>query len=290
MRGVSSALRAAEQCPDGARAEGSRVSVSTAKPRVISFFNHAGGVGKTSAARDIGAALSILGFRVLLIDADPQANLTAWLGVRDEVPLERTLFPAVVGEADGLTLPEPLEVNGLHLIPSTLELAKLEPQLVAVIMGVTRLRAAISDLAGYDFVLVDPPPSLGQLSALSVIASEHVVVPVPTNIKGFEGIKTVLQMVGEYRRAAPGLDLSMFLLTHYDSRTRHDRDSAESMQEQLSALAPVSSPLTYRPAVYKDASLAGLPVPLHAPGSKADAEVRAATGMLLEVLGVTVGA
>jgi chromosome partitioning protein len=271
-----------------AQAIGAELNISLAGTRVISFFNHAGGVGKSSAARDLGYVLSRLGFKVLLIDTDPQANLTAWLGVREEIALKQSLYPAVMDEPDSLALPEPLEVHGLHLIPSTLDLARLEPQLIGVIMGVTRLRGAIRRLSGYDFVMIDPPPSLGQLSALAVIASDYVVVPVPTNVKGFEGVKTVVQMVQEFRQAAPKLALAMFLLTHHDERTRHDRESEESMREQLTSLAPVSSPLRYRPAVYKDASLAGLPVPLYAPRSKADEEVRTVAGELLEALEVKV--
>jgi chromosome partitioning protein len=264
------------------------LSISLIGTRVISFFNHAGGVGKTSAARDLGYVLSSLGFKVLLIDADPQANLTAWLGVREEITLKQTLYPAVMDEPDNLYLPEPLEIHSLHLVPSTLDLARLEPQLIGVIMGVTRLRTAIRQLSGYDFVLIDPPPSLGQLSALAVIASDYIVVPVPTNVKGFEGVKTVVQMVQEFRQAAPELKLAMFLLTHHDERTRHDRESEESMREQLTSLASVSSPLRYRPAIYKDASLNGLPVPLHEPRGKADEEVRTVTGELLEALEVKV--
>jgi chromosome partitioning protein len=271
-----------------AQAIGVELSISIVGTRVISFFNHAGGVGKSSAARDLGYVLSSLGFKVLLIDADPQANLTAWLGVREEVALKQTLYPPVMDEPNSLSLLEPLEVHGLHLVPSALELARLEPQLIGVIMGVTRLRTAIRRLSGYDFVLIDPPPSLGQLSALAVVASDHVVVPVPTNVKGFEGVKTVVQMVQEFRQAAPALELTMFLLTHFDERTRHDRESEESMREQLTSLAPVSSPLRYRPAIYKDASLAGLPVPLHAPRGKADEEVRTVAGELLEALEVKV--
>jgi chromosome partitioning protein len=271
-----------------AQAVGTELSISLIGTRVISFFNHAGGVGKSSAARDLGYVLSSLGFKVLLIDADPQANLTAWLGVREEIPLKETLYPAVMDGPHNLSLPKPLEVHGLHLVPSTLELARLEAQLIGVIMGVTRLRTAIRRLSGYDFVMIDPPPSLGQLSALAVIASDYVVVPVPTNVKGFEGVKTVVHMVQEFRQAAPELALAMFLLTHFDERTRHDQESEESMREQLTSLAPVSSPLRYRPAIYKDASLAGLPVPLHAPRGKADEEVRTVAGELLEVLEVKV--
>ena len=264
-----------------------KLNFAGSRTKIISFFNHAGGVGKSSAVRDFGYVLSNMGFKVLVIDADPQANLTSWLGIREEISLEETLYPAVAGNQD-LKLPTPREQHGMSIIPSSLDLALLEPQLVGVIMGVTNLRSTLQEVAGYDFILIDPPPSLGQLSALAVIASDHVVVPVPTNIKGVEGVKTVTRMVQQYRKANPELRISMMLLTQYDERTKHDRFSAEAMSRDLSSIAKVSSPLSHRPAPYKDASLSGLPVPLFAPGSKADEEIRVATGELLEAIGVNV--
>lgn len=275
-----------------AAALGVEVKVSISGTRVISFFNHAGGVGKTSAARDMGYALSQEGFDVLLIDADPQANLTSWLGVVDEVPRERTFYDSVLGGEDQRYLPEPLGVHGMGLIPSSLELANLEPQLVGQIMGVTRLGNAIRNGSGsgsdYDFVLLDCPPSLGQLSALSVVASDYVVVPVATSIKGFQGINTVMQMISDYRQASTRLKVAMFLLTHYDSRTRHDRDARESLDRELASIAPVSEPLAERPAVYKDASMSGMPVPAYQPSGEAAAEISAATSLLLSALKVQV--
>lgn len=155
-------------------------------------------------------------------------------------------------------------------------------------MGVTRLRNAIRKLDGYDFVLVDPPPSLGQLSALAVIAADEVVVPLPTNSKGLEGLPTVISMVKQYRQAAPNLRIAFFLLTQFDKRTRHDQESLATIQSGLAAIAPTSSPLHNRPAPYKDAQVAGQPVPLFAEGSEADAEIRQASSELLEALGVRV--
>lgn len=268
--------------------------MSVSGTRVISFFNHAGGVGKSSAARDMGYALSQEGFEVLLVDSDPQANLTSWLGVEGEIPREQTFYDSVLGGEDQRYLPEPLKVHGMGLIPSSLELANLEPQLVGQIMGVTRLGSAIKNGSGdgsgsaYDFVLVDCPPSLGQLSALSVVASDYVVVPVTTSIKGFQGIKTVMQMVSDYRQASPGLRVAMFLLTHYDSRTRHDREARESLSSELVSIAPVSEPLSERPAVYKDASMHGMPVPVYLPSGDAAKEISAATSLLLSALKVQV--
>ncbi len=271
-----------------ARAIGVGLTVSVESMRVLTFFNHAGGVGKTSSVRDIGYVLADLGFRVLLIDADPQANLTSWLGASERVHLHQTISPAILGEGDDLRLPSPIRVHNLDLIPSRLDIARIEPQLVGIIMGVTRLRNAIRRLSGYDFVLIDPPPSLGQLSALAVIAADHVIVPMPTNSKGLEGLDTVMTMVKQYRQAAPGLAISFFILTQHDKRTRHDKDSLASIRTELPSLAPISSPLNSRPAVYKDAQLAGQPIPVFAPGDLAEEEIRVVTSELLEALGVSV--
>ena len=258
---------------------------------VLSFFNHAGGVAKTSTVRDIGYVLGEAGYRVLLIDVDPQANLTKWLGVDDDIALEQTIYPAVIGAPDAeeddepeLVLPEPIERHGIHLIPSHLNVAIVEREILSVFMGVMRLREAVRRLEGYDFVLIDPPPSLGQLSALAVVAADRVVVPLPTNRKGLDGIPTVIKMVREYRKAARSLKISLFVLTQHDRRTRHDRESLEIIQSQLRAFAPISTPLNSRPAYYSDAQVQGMPIPVYAPGSVADEEIRTVTRELLSAL------
>lgn len=256
----------------------------------ITFFNHAGGVGKSSSVRDIGFSLSQRGFKVLLIDADPQANLSEWLGVREEVQLEQTIFPAVIKDfGDGeLCLPAPIRLHGLDLIPGQLDLARLDILLVGEFNGLVRLKNAIRKLEGYDFVLIDPPPSLGQLSSLCVIAADHVVVPLPTNSKGLRGIGTVVAMVERYRELNPKLDITMFLLTQFDPRTRHDQESLATIQNQLKDHAAVSSPLHNRPAVYKDAQIAAAPIPVFKPSDTASKEIMIAANQLLEALGVEV--
>lgn len=262
--------------------------------KVLTFFNHAGGVAKTSTVRDIGFVLGEMGYRVLLVDVDPQANLTTWMGVEDDIALSQTIYPAVIGGGDAegdeegeaeLLLPAPLHMHGLDLIPSHLNIAIIEREVLSIFMGVMRLREAVRRLQGYDFVLIDPPPSLGQLSALAVVAADHVVVPLPTNRKGLDGIPTVIKMVREYRKAARDLHIALFVLTQHDRRTRHDRESLEIIQSQLRAFAPISTPLASRPAFYSDAQVEGVPIPVYAPGSAADEEIRLVTKQLLESIG-----
>ena len=259
----------------------------TQKPTTITFFLHAGGVGKSTAVRDIGFALSEGGFRVLLIDTDSQANLTTWLGVRD-VSLAQTIYPAIIGDEDALHLPEPITVHGMHLIPAQTDIAKIDMNLPGVFMGVTRLKEAVARLEGYDFILIDPPPGLHSLTQLAVIAADHVVVPAATNNKSLEGIMTVIDMVKQYRRANPELRIRLFVPTLHDARTNHNRETLAYFREQLSSIAPVASPLTYRPAVYQDASLNRKPVAEYSPKDPAVEEIQTVTSELLNVLGVDV--
>lgn len=270
-----------------ANAVGVKLRFEVEAMQVLTFFNHAGGVAKTSSVRDIGYVLAETGFKVLLIDVDPQANLTHWLGIDGSISLDDTIYPAIFGE-DELSLPQPKHVHGLEVIPSKLDVARIEPQLLGVVMGVTRLRNTIRKLSGYDFVLIDPPPSLGQLSALAVIAADKVVVPIPTNSKGIEGLSTVISMVKEYRQAAPNLNIAMFLLTQFDPRTKHDNEALAYIKANLTKIAPISSPIHARPAIFKDAQVSGQPLPVFAKGSEADKEIRRATQELLGVLGVSV--
>lgn len=265
-----------------------KFSLPGLSPIVLTFFNHAGGVGKTSAVRDVGYVLAQAGFRVLMIDADPQASLTRWLGAYEDVTLDNTLYPAVLGDEDELRIPTPLHAFGMDLIPSHMSLAKVDMQLPGVLMGPIRLKEALAQTSGYDFVLIDPPPSLGSLAALASIAATHLVVPVPTNNKGVEGIPTVMDAVKQFRRATPRLQLALFLISQYDARTTVDQESLQYLQDKLKALAPVSTPLRLRPGPYKRAALQGQPVPAFEPSGAAAEEIQVVTSELLDALGVSV--
>ncbi|CAA9375948.1 MAG: Chromosome (plasmid) partitioning protein ParA [uncultured Chloroflexia bacterium] len=281
-------LRSLQRYAEAVGARDFRLSLRSSSPTVLTFFNHAGGVGKTSAVRDIGYTLMQMGFRVLLIDADPQASLTRWLGAFNDIKLDDTLYSAVLGEEDDLRLPQPHHVYGMDLIPSQMGLAKVDLQLPGVMMGLTRLKEALVQSQGYDFILIDPPPSLGSLAALASIAATHLVVPVPTNNKGVEGIPTVMDAVKQFRRATPKLQLALFLVSQYDARTTVDQDSLVYLSERLKALAPVSTPLRLRPGAYKRAALQGQPIPVYEPSGKAAEEIQTVTTELLTALGVNV--
>ena len=254
---------------------------------ILTFFNHAGGVGKTSSTRDVGKQLANFGFKILYIDTDPQANLTEWLGL-SKPDLENTVYPAIIGEDKKLTLPTPINIfENIDIIPSHLDLAKVETQLVGELMGLLRLRDNLRNTNwDYDFVLIDPPPSLGQLAMSSIIAAEKIVVPLPTNSKGITALPTVLEMVKKCQKIAPELDIAFFVLTQYDSRTTHDNLALDNIRTRLANVAPVSEPLHYRPAPYKDAQLAKKSPTEQNP--KVAEEVKGVTLGLLDALGIEV--
>lgn len=255
---------------------------------IMTFFNHAGGVGKSSTARDVAYLLGELGHRVLLIDADPQANLTEWMGVTEDVPLESTVYPALIDDGglenmSDLSLPIPMSRYGIDLIPSTLELAAAEQRLVGEVDGIRRLNEAIRKLEGYDFVLIDPSPSLGMLSSCCTVAADYVVVPLPPNSKGRKGLPTILTTIKRFRRVNPSLRLLMAVITNREN-TRQDREMLTLYQEKLGSVIPLSSPLTHRPAVFRNAEHAGQPIPVFEPGGEADKEIRTVADELLVAL------
>jgi chromosome partitioning protein len=249
--------------------------------RVLTFFNHAGGAGKTTLTLNVGHALAGLGHRVLLIDADPQGNLTSWVGLSDVPELDETLYPAVMGRT--LALPPPKEAHGMHVIPAQLDLAELEQVLPGQFMGQLRLREAVHALRGrYDFVLIDSPPSLGQLAALSVLAADHLVVPVIANHKGLQGLASVTRMVETFRRAVPTLNIGLLVPTQVQATTL----SANVVTRlQGLGLAPVSVSTRHRPSAVPNSQLQGEPLEVYDPRDPAAEEIRAITRDLLNAIG-----
>ncbi|MDV6375000.1 ParA family protein [Deinococcus arenicola] len=255
--------------------------------KTLTLFNHAGGVMKSSLTRDVGYTLAQAGQRVLLVDLDPQANLTDWLGV-DNVTREQTVYDTA---AKGDPLASPVQVHGLSLIPSDVSLALAEGQMMGVVGAHLHLRQALAAVSDdYDVVLIDSPPSLGQLSILGALAADHLVVPVPTRQKGMNALAGLSEAMATYRKLRPDLTVALYVPTLYDSRRSHDREAYAALQGILS---PLASPIADRGAVWNDSSSAGQPVGVYAPGSpvhrdvlRATAEIARAAGIAVEIAGV----
>ncbi|GIW31386.1 MAG: AAA family ATPase [Meiothermus sp.] len=226
---------------------------------IFTAFTHAGGAGKTSLVRDLGTALAYRGFRVLLIDADPQANLTSWLGAREVKPEETLLFLLETGQLPPTRILE----NGLHLVPSSLDLARIEVRLMQKPLSTLLLRTALRKEPEFDFVLIDSLPSLGHLAALAAMASDGLIVPVETSIKGLEAVVGVLEAAAEYRDSLSQIDtvpesfVRFFVPTKYDQRTGGDNRVLDRLAA-FQSIAPIASPLTYRPGPHRKATESAL--------------------------------
>lgn len=201
---------------------------------VIALANHKGGVGKSTSTLNIGAGLARAGKRTLLVDMDPQSNLTLSLGFRDA--LERTVYDVLSGEASVLETVRETSEN-LALLPATLDLAGAEVELQSKLGREHILRLALEPaLERYDFVLVDAPPSLGLLTVNALAAAEEVFVPVQCESLALHGLAKFLQVVSEVRTVNRSLRVSGILATRYDGRKVLNRDVLETMREEYGAL------------------------------------------------------
>jgi len=225
--------------------------------RVIALFNQSGGVGKSTLTMNLGYHLAQHQNRVLLLDMDPQASLTTFMGL-EPAELNKTVYEAVVGEEP---LPIHSKIHGMDIAPSNINLSAAELELVAVLMREMRLKEALAPISEhYDFILVDCPPSLGILSILSLVAATHVLVPIQTQFKAFQGTDLLLRTVAGLRsRANRHLAFAGFIPTMYDGRTAQETRTFKAIQEQLSPLARVFQPIP-RTIAFADASEARLPL------------------------------
>lgn len=243
----------------------------------LAFFNHAGGSGKTCSVRDMGFTLAQMGKRVLLLDMDPQASLSKWLGF-DEVDTEDTLYHTLLEKAP---LPTPKEASGLHLIPANLSLATLDTQLVSVTGGTgnIRLRNALKNLEGYDLVLIDCPPNLAALTTNAALAADKLVVTVPAAPKGLDGLQTIQNMVETYQEVNEDLDVLMYVLNRFDGRTNVHNDVVHSMRMALPNL--ISTPIAERKSAFDHAQIQKVPVPEYQPDGPSAQEILAVCKQLL---------
>jgi len=194
--------------------------------KVISISNHKGGVGKTTSAINIGAGLNLLKKKVLLIDLDPQANLSQSLGIINE-PIN--IYGALRGEYKL----QPIEIlKGLDVIPSTLDLSGAEVELSSEPGREYILKELIEPLrASYDFIIIDSPPSLGLLTINSFTASDEILIPLQAQYLALQGLTKLVEVVDKIKqRLNKGLKVGGVFITQYDSRKVLNRDVVDTIQ------------------------------------------------------------
>ena len=234
--------------------------MTSQKKRIIALFNQAGGVAKTTLTHNLGYHLAQRQHRVLLIDIDPQASLTKFMGL-NPAELEKTVADAIIDEQP---LPIHKNIDGMDLSPSNRILSTAEMQLVSAEMRDLRLKDALEPvLDTYDFILFDCPPSLGLLSYISLVAATHVLVPVETHVKAFEGTNELLQTVTRVKnRANRKLEIAGFVPTRYDRRNSADIRTLGAMQSQLESFGKIFPPIP-RATAFVDASEERKPLALY---------------------------
>ena len=190
-------------------------------PRVIAIANQKGGVGKTTTAVNLSAALTELDYRVLVIDLDPQGNATTGVGV-DIRNLDTTVYEALMADLPLEDCIEPTSVRNLFVAPSNMDLAGAEIELVPMFSRELKLRRAIDGVkVDYDFILIDCPPSLGLLTVNGLAAADDVIVPIQCEYYALEGLGQLVNNVNLVRaNLNPVLDIRGIVLTMYDGRTK----------------------------------------------------------------------
>ncbi len=196
-------------------------AASRTLPRVLAVANQKGGVGKTTTAVNLGAALAELGYRVLVVDLDPQGNATTGLGVNPR-NLEHSVYDVLLHDVPMEDCIEPTALRNLFVVPATIDLAGAEIELVPVFSRELRLRRAIEALDNdFDFTLIDCPPSLGLITVNGLAAATEVIVPIQCEYYALEGLGQLLRNVNLVQHNLnPRLEVSAIILTMYDARTK----------------------------------------------------------------------
>jgi chromosome partitioning protein len=232
------------------------------KTKVISLFNQSGGVGKTTLTMNIGYHLAQREHRVLLIDLDPQSSLTTFMGL-EPLEIEKTLYEALLEDE---SLPIHADIHSVDLAPANINLSGAELELVTADMREQRMKDAIAPvLDEYAFILIDCPPSLGILSYISLVASTHVLIPIQTQYKAFQGTDLLFRTIKRVRsRANRQLKIAGYLPTMFAKGNSQDQRIFQAIQDQFSDVEGIIFPCIPRTTAFADAAEQHLPLALSA--------------------------
>jgi len=236
--------------------------------KILAITNQKGGVGKTTTAVNLCTSIALYKSKTLLIDIDPQGNASTGIGL-DKIKVKRCIYDVLINQAPVKEIILPTQVKNLDILPSTIQLAGAEIELVNYISRENKLKNAIKPIINdYNYIIIDCPPSLGLLTLNSLTAADAVIIPIQCEYYALEGIGQLLNTINLVRENLnSSLEIEGILLTMYDSRTNLSRDVAKEVQKYFTgkifkAIVPrnvrVSEAPSYgKPVVLYDAKSKG---------------------------------
>ncbi|MGO2722452.1 MAG: ParA family protein [Lactobacillus sp.] len=199
--------------------------------KVISVANQKGGVGKTTTTINLAASIAKRGYRVLIIDIDPQGNATSGLGI-EKSTIDQDIYKVLVDEVPIKETIHHTSTAKLDIVPATINLSGAETELISMMARETRLKSALADIAtDYDFIFIDCPPSLGQLSINAFTASDAILIPVQSEYYAMEGLSQLLNTIRLVQKHFnQNLGVEGVLLTMLDARTNLGAEVVKEVQ------------------------------------------------------------